>query len=240
MEYFFKRLEAYIKVRPTAAMSDIIVKIMVEVISILGIVTKEIRQGRTSMYSPIDISRKLDLSTERYFKKLFGRKDVEDALQRLDKLTQEEARMAAAESLTITRGIDDKAGFIVDGELYRISPPRIGPQPFRVGVKEIGVAVQRAVNQFTDLQSSWSSDLTVKVSLTSLIGHELRKDIRKWISPPDPSVNYNIASSAHHDGTASWCTKGITLADWKSSGSLLWIHGKRTYPMALQVLFVTD
>jgi hypothetical protein len=52
MEYFFKRLEAYIKVRPTAAMRDIIVKIMVEVISILGIVTKEIRLGRTSMPSP--------------------------------------------------------------------------------------------------------------------------------------------------------------------------------------------
>jgi archaellum component FlaC len=40
--------------------------------------------------------------------KLLGRKDVEDALRRLDKLTQEEARMATAESLTVTRGIDDK------------------------------------------------------------------------------------------------------------------------------------
>jgi hypothetical protein len=52
MEYFFRRLEAYIKVRPTTAMRDIIVDIMVEVISILGIVTKEIRQGRTSMPFP--------------------------------------------------------------------------------------------------------------------------------------------------------------------------------------------
>ena len=109
MEYFFKRLEAYIKVRPTEAMKDIIVKIMVEVISIFGIITKEIRQGRTSMRFPIDIFifQKLDLFTGRYFKKLFGGKDVEDAMQRLDKLTQEEARMAVAESLTITHGIDD-------------------------------------------------------------------------------------------------------------------------------------
>ena len=107
MEYFFKRLEAYIKVRPTEAMIDIIVKIMVEVISILGIVTKEIRQGRTSMRLPIDIFPRLYFHIEKYFKKLFGRKDVEDALQRLDKLTQEESRMAAAEALTIARGIDD-------------------------------------------------------------------------------------------------------------------------------------
>ena len=144
MEYFFKRLEAYIKVRPTVAMIDIIVKIMVEVISILGIVTKEIKQGRTSMPSPIDISPKLDLHAEKYLKKLLGRKDVEDALQRLDKLTQEEALMAAAEVLTIARGIDervqsvdvkvesiddrvlgvdDKIGSVAEGELYRISPP---------------------------------------------------------------------------------------------------------------------
>jgi hypothetical protein len=59
MEFFFKRLEAHIKVRPTAAMTDIIVKIMVEVISILGIVTKEIRQGRISMSFPVEMSPKL-------------------------------------------------------------------------------------------------------------------------------------------------------------------------------------
>ena len=40
-------------------------------------------------------------------KKLLGRNDVEDALKRLDKLTQEEAKMATAEVLKITRGIDD-------------------------------------------------------------------------------------------------------------------------------------
>ena len=89
-------------------MTDIIVKIMVEVISILGIVTKEMRQGQTSMRFPVDISSKVDLTAENFLKKLFGMKDVEDALQRLDKLTQEEARMAAAEALTIARGIDDK------------------------------------------------------------------------------------------------------------------------------------
>jgi hypothetical protein len=39
-------------------------------------------------------------------KKLLGRNDVEDALKRLDKLTQEEAKMATAEVLKITRGMD--------------------------------------------------------------------------------------------------------------------------------------
>ena len=51
IENFFKRLETYTEVRPSAAMTDIIVKIMVEVLNILGITTKEIKQGRTSELS---------------------------------------------------------------------------------------------------------------------------------------------------------------------------------------------
>ena len=35
-------------------------------------------------------------------KKLIGKKEMEDALKRLDKLTQDEARMAAAEILKLT------------------------------------------------------------------------------------------------------------------------------------------
>ena len=48
VENFFKRLEIYTEVPPTAAMTDIIAKIMVEVLNILAISTKEIKQGRTS------------------------------------------------------------------------------------------------------------------------------------------------------------------------------------------------
>jgi hypothetical protein len=48
IENFFKRLEIYTEVPPTVAMTDVIVRIMVEVLDILAIATKEIRQGRTS------------------------------------------------------------------------------------------------------------------------------------------------------------------------------------------------
>ena len=48
IESFFLRLETYIEVQPTTEMRDIIVKIMVEVFSILAIATKEINQHRMS------------------------------------------------------------------------------------------------------------------------------------------------------------------------------------------------
>ena len=76
-----------------------------------------------SAYFRVNISTKVDLRAEKFFKKLVGRKDVEDALQRLDELTQEEARMAAAETLAITRGVDEKLQSVdkkVEGVDYKI------------------------------------------------------------------------------------------------------------------------
>ena len=45
---------------------------------------------------------------EKYGKKLIGRTDMEDALKRLDKLTQEEAGMAAAQNLKATHIVDER------------------------------------------------------------------------------------------------------------------------------------
>ena len=55
------------------------------------------------------------VSSEKYLKKLAGRTDLEDALKRLDKLTQEEARMAAAQLLKITHNIENKITQVIDG-----------------------------------------------------------------------------------------------------------------------------
>jgi hypothetical protein len=48
IESFFKRLESHTEVPPTAAMRNVIVKIIIEVLSILAIATKEVNQGRSS------------------------------------------------------------------------------------------------------------------------------------------------------------------------------------------------
>jgi hypothetical protein len=48
IEMFFRRLEVYTEMDPTPEMMDMMVQITVEVLSILGIATKEIKHGRTS------------------------------------------------------------------------------------------------------------------------------------------------------------------------------------------------
>jgi hypothetical protein len=121
IENFFKRLENYTEVPPTDAMTDIIVKIMVEVLNILAIATKETKQGRTS-----EVTRWMQCLdsahawSEKYLKKLVGRTDIEDALKRLDKLTQDEVRMATAQLLKLTHGVDDKVK-VVDNKVDGVS-----------------------------------------------------------------------------------------------------------------------
>ena len=47
-------------------------------------------------------------------KKLVGRTDIEDALGRLDRLTQDEARMAAAQGLKATHEVDSRVQAVDD------------------------------------------------------------------------------------------------------------------------------
>jgi hypothetical protein len=48
IEHFFSRLEIYTGITPTGAMTEMIVDVMVEVLSILAIATKEAKLGRLS------------------------------------------------------------------------------------------------------------------------------------------------------------------------------------------------
>ena len=46
--------------------------------------------------------------SEKFFRKLIGNREIEDTLERLDKLTQEEARMACAEQLKMMHSVEHK------------------------------------------------------------------------------------------------------------------------------------
>ena len=131
------RLGTYIELPPTAEMTDIIVKVMVEVLLILALVTKEIKQGKISKFIPDDMPPLSTYrSSERIAKKLMGRSDIEDALRRLDKLTQEEGRMATAQGLrTATQGLNATHG--------------VGERVFSIGndVHDLGDGVNVAINK---------------------------------------------------------------------------------------------
>ncbi|KAF8469399.1 hypothetical protein DFH94DRAFT_656891, partial [Russula ochroleuca] len=219
MGSFFKRLDSYTEVRPTAAMTDVIVKVMIEVLSILAIATKEIKQGRS----------------KKFVNNLLGRNDIADALKRLDTLTQEEARMAIAEILNVTHRVDDNVNR-VDDNVNRVDDNvnRVGDNVNRVGdnvnsvddkVNKVDEKVSALIDDVKEANAGIqrSASIADKEKLS-----QSREKAQQWLSPnpPDPSTNHNIARKAHHDGTTSWFFQGSIFEEWKSSPSLLWIHGK--------------
>ena len=114
IEMFFRRLEVYTEVSPTSEMMVIIIQIMVEVLSILGIAMKEIKQSRLSKSFSTITPELTEQCLEKYGKKLIGRTDMEDALKKLDKLTQEEVRMAVAQNLKATQIVDERVMGVAD------------------------------------------------------------------------------------------------------------------------------
>ena len=92
----------------------------------------------------------------------------------------------------------------------------------------VGENVRRVVDDVDQLKRLLSDFITADYrALPILSGNQLRASIHKWLSPPDPSTNHNIACGTDHKKTASWFFQGSIFQEWKSTGSLLWIHGKR-------------
>src|SRR5579863_6043522 len=83
---FLKRLDIYVNIPPTPIMTDIIVKILVELLSVLALATKQIKQGRFSKHIIMYNLSVAQCSIEKFTKKLLGESGVDVMLQRLDRL----------------------------------------------------------------------------------------------------------------------------------------------------------
>ena len=199
---------------------------------------------------------------------------MEDALKKLDKLTQEEARMAVAQNLKATHTVDERVRGVantlvaiedgvanvndrvidvdvrvagVDDRVAGVDD-RVAMVDDRVarathvldggvrGVREQVLLVDDRIKQTADdigrgldqvKRPSYNFLSTDYRALHIISENQLRENIHKWLSPPDPSTNHNIANGTHHKKSATWFFQGSFFQEWKSTGSLLWIHGKR-------------
>ncbi|KAH9083702.1 hypothetical protein EDB83DRAFT_38370 [Lactarius deliciosus] len=181
-ENFLRRLDIYTKIPSTEAMTEIIVKILVELLSTLALATQQVKQGRFKKFGM----------------KLLGENETEAVLQRLDRLNHEEARTTAAQTLEVVYGLVKNMKVVMDGG-----------KTTSEDIKQALVVMQQIASNMNKSQRD-----------------QLHDKSRKWLSPADPSTNYNIACKAHHDGTATWFIQGTTFREWEVTGSLLWIHGR--------------
>ncbi|KAF8489007.1 hypothetical protein F5888DRAFT_1213754 [Russula emetica] len=141
--------------------------------------------------------------------------------------------MASAELLKMTQSVDGKVMGVdnrVKGVEGKMQDVRDGVQDVRGDVRDVGDKVQD-VDDRVQLVQDIGKDISIRVQgvddkLDQANRNQLRDNLLQWLSPRDPSTNHNIASKAHHNGTAEWFFRGGLFSRWKSTGSFLWIHGK--------------
>ena len=112
---FLKRLEIYTTIPPTPIITNIIIKIMVELLSVLALATKQIKQGRFSKCSVAYTFPASQCTTGKFAKKLLGESEIEAVVQRLDRLTQDEARMTVAQTLSVVHGLVGNVKVVMEG-----------------------------------------------------------------------------------------------------------------------------
>jgi hypothetical protein len=114
---FLTRFHVYTeKIPQSPTMSNIMVKIMTEVLSVLALATKHINQGRFSKWPIICRSSVANRGIEKFMKRLLGERRVEATLQRLDRLTQEEGLMTGVRTLEVVHGLSDDLKVVRDGK----------------------------------------------------------------------------------------------------------------------------
>jgi hypothetical protein len=119
IEQFVNRLAIYTRITLTPPMVEIVVKIMAELLSTLALVTKELQQRRSSRFFFSLTYYLTQRVAVKFVKKFFGDKDIESVLQRLDRLTQDEARTTAVETLGVVYGLVQNMKEFMDGEETR-------------------------------------------------------------------------------------------------------------------------
>jgi len=104
---FLQRLNRYTGMPLTGDMTELLGKIMSQVLSILALSTKEMMNRRISeLDCPLCRSSLANHNAGKILKKLAGRTDVEDAVLQLDMLTKEESLMAVVRNLEVTHRVD--------------------------------------------------------------------------------------------------------------------------------------
>jgi len=96
-------------------MTDMIIKIMVTLLEVLALATKQIKHGR---FGTCVITYRLTMSqgvVVKFAKKLLGESEVEAVLQRLDRLTQDEARVTVAQTLGVVHGLVNNMRIVMEG-----------------------------------------------------------------------------------------------------------------------------
>ena len=105
IHFFLQRLRRYTGILLTDEFTELLGNIMAQILSVLALSTKMMTEKRMSE-SIYTLCALADYGSEKILKRFTGKTGVEDALQRLDSLTQEENLMVVVRNLEVAHHVD--------------------------------------------------------------------------------------------------------------------------------------
>ncbi|PGH05933.1 hypothetical protein GX51_02714 [Blastomyces parvus] len=101
--------------------------------------------------------------------------------------------------------------------LYRLRPTNVEAEK---PIREILSSVEHSVNQLQQTSQKIAS------AVQDLGNEHKQRQIERWLSPPDPSTNYNKALDQSYEGSGRWFLEGEVFKRWDSQrNSFLWLYG---------------
>ncbi|KAK6356047.1 hypothetical protein TWF718_000421 [Orbilia javanica] len=101
--------------------------------------------------------------------------------------------------------------------LYQIAPSKVEAEAKLVDILS---TVEGRVNEIS------SNIQGMKDNVEHLRSQQRLTDLNRWLSPPDPSTNYDKALQQYHEATGSWFLESDDFKEWKTRpSSFLWLHG---------------
>ena len=153
-----------------------------------------------------------------------GNRDIEDSLERLDKLTQEEARMSSAELLKMTHGVDGKVMGVddrvkgVEGKMQvireNVQDVRDDMQGVRDNMQSVGNDVQDVcvnmrdvgdkVQDVDDRVQDIGKDISIKVQGVDDKLDQANRSLFLFTLSHHPDGSNNVAGNQLRDNLLQW------------------------------------
>jgi methyl-accepting chemotaxis protein len=160
IHFFLQRLKSYTRIPLTEAFTELLGKIMAQLLSILAMSTKAMADTAFSALISSPLCPPLvESDSGRFMKRLIGRTNVEDALLRLDSLTKEESLMAGARTLEVTHRVAD----VVTGINDNIE-----------ATKTVAKVIDAGVNVTKELTKNIDGNTKVTKALIEEVGDNVR------------------------------------------------------------------
>ena len=194
IHFFVQRLKSYTGMQLTNESTELLGKIMAQLLRILALSTKAMTDKKIS-----ELIRSLCFSLancgpEQIMKNLMGRKEVEEAVSQLDMLTKEESLMVVVRSLEITQDIDgnvkatkvlvEDIGDNVNATKVSIEDIDGNVKVTKVLVEDIAKGIDRVAHR---VDNSTKHPMSIFMHIPTLfplcpiiVKHELKR-----LSPPD-------------------------------------------------------